>query len=330
MIPRGTHVHVGSLLFGGIDQIDLTGPFEVLSRIPNSIYRIYGKTTAPVRDLKGLWLTPDAALADAPPLDIPHVPGSFGQEVLMEDAEVRHQAAGACSIFTVCTGALLCGAAGLVKGYRRRRAGRRFTPCPILVRSPSTNEWLSMAPGCSPQASRLASTCVAPRGRVARRGGRTGHPTSHGLSAGAALQQRHARDGASRDTGSDAAIRARHHRAAGRDGTTCGHQTRHRHSGRRRRMTSLAQAVWREARAYWRTRQQPASSSRRSPARNSTATSQSRRIAWTQSPSRKPWRRRGCWRCGKKSTTRPSARVSIASQRMQFAISVLPTRGDPK
>jgi cyclohexyl-isocyanide hydratase len=122
MIRHHSHLHVGSLLFEGIDQIDLTGPFEVLSRIANSTYRIDGKTAAPVRDLKGLRLTPDAALADAPPLDILHVPGGFGQEALMEDAEVlgsmRQQAAGACSIFSVCTGALLCGAAGLLKGRR--------------------------------------------------------------------------------------------------------------------------------------------------------------------------------------------------------------------
>jgi hypothetical protein len=59
----------------------------VLSRIPNSTYRIYGKTAAPVRDLKGLWLTPDAALADAPPLDILHVSGGCGQEALMKGTE---------------------------------------------------------------------------------------------------------------------------------------------------------------------------------------------------------------------------------------------------
>jgi hypothetical protein len=106
-LSRYTHLHIGSLLFEGIDQIDLTGPFEVLSRIPNATYRIYGKTAAPVRDLKGLWLTPDATLADAPPLHVLHVPGGFGQEALMDDAEVlgwiRQQAAGACSIFSVCT-----------------------------------------------------------------------------------------------------------------------------------------------------------------------------------------------------------------------------------
>ena len=109
MIPRDTHLHIGSLLFEGIDQIDLTGPFEVLSRIPNATYRLYGKAVAPVRDLKGLRLTPDAILADAPPLDVLHVPGGRGQEALMDDAEVlnwiRQQASGACSIFSVCTGA---------------------------------------------------------------------------------------------------------------------------------------------------------------------------------------------------------------------------------
>jgi cyclohexyl-isocyanide hydratase len=122
MFPHDTHLHIGSLLFEGLDQIDLTGPFEVLSRIPNATYRIYAKTAAPVRDLKGLRLTPDAILADAPPLDVLHVPGGYGQETLMEDAEVlgwiRQQASGACSIFSVCTGALICGAAGLLKGRR--------------------------------------------------------------------------------------------------------------------------------------------------------------------------------------------------------------------
>jgi cyclohexyl-isocyanide hydratase len=122
MIPHDVHLQIGSLLYEALDQIDLTGPFEVLSRIPNSTYRIYAKTLAPARDVNGLRLTPDATLADAPPLDVLHVPGGFGQEALMEDEEVlswiRRQAAGACSIFSVCTGALLCGAAGLLKGRR--------------------------------------------------------------------------------------------------------------------------------------------------------------------------------------------------------------------
>src|SRR5215813_228621 len=122
MIPHDVHLQIGSLLFEGLDQIDLTGPFEILSRIPNSTYRVYGKTARPVRDIKGLRLTPDAIMADAPPLDVLHVPGGFGQEALMENEEmlawIRQQAAGACSIFSVCTGALICGAAGLLKGRR--------------------------------------------------------------------------------------------------------------------------------------------------------------------------------------------------------------------
>lgn len=122
MIPHDIHLEIGSLAFDGMDQIDLTGPFEVLSRIPNSTYRLYGKTTDPIRDIKGLRLSPDAALAEAPRLDVLHVPGGSGQEALMEDEEVlgwiSRQAAGARTVFSVCTGALLCGAAGLLRGRR--------------------------------------------------------------------------------------------------------------------------------------------------------------------------------------------------------------------
>ena len=122
MILHDTHLQIGSLLFEGLDQIDLTGPFEVLSRIPNSTYRIFAKTAAPIRDVRGLRLTADAMLADAPQLDVLHVPGGFGQEALMDDTEllgwVRRQAAGSRCVFSVCTGALICGAAGLLKGRR--------------------------------------------------------------------------------------------------------------------------------------------------------------------------------------------------------------------
>jgi len=122
MIAPDIHLQIGSLLFEGLDQIDLTGPFEVLSRIPNSTYRIFAKTAEPVRDMRGLRLSPDAALAEAPQLDLLHVPGGFGQEAMMDDEEVlawvREQAAGARCVFSVCTGALICGAAGLLKGRR--------------------------------------------------------------------------------------------------------------------------------------------------------------------------------------------------------------------
>jgi cyclohexyl-isocyanide hydratase len=122
MISDDVPLQIGSLLFERVDQIDLTGPFEVLSRIPNATHRIYGKTAEMVRDVNGLRLTPDATLADAPQLDVLHIPGGHGQEDLMSDDQVlewiRTQAAGARIVFSVCTGALLCGAAGLLVGRR--------------------------------------------------------------------------------------------------------------------------------------------------------------------------------------------------------------------
>jgi cyclohexyl-isocyanide hydratase len=122
MIDPERHLQIGSLLFEGLDQIDLTGPFEVLSRIPNSTYRIYAKDLEPMRDVNGLRLMADAVLSEAPKLDILHVPGGYGQEALMEDEQVltwiREQADGALCVFPVCTGALICGAAGLLVGKR--------------------------------------------------------------------------------------------------------------------------------------------------------------------------------------------------------------------
>ena len=136
MISPDRHLQIGSLVFEGLDQIDLTGPFEVLARIPNSTYKIYGKTLDGVRDLRGLKLAADALLNDAPKLDVLHVPGGYGQEALMEDEEViswvKKQAAGAECVFSVCTGALICGAAGLLKGRRATTHWTAFELLPIF------------------------------------------------------------------------------------------------------------------------------------------------------------------------------------------------------
>lgn len=122
MVPHEVHLQIGSLLYEGLDQIDLTGPFEVLARIPNSTYRVFAKAMTPVKDIRGLRLAPDAVLAEAPQLDVLHVPGGFGQEAVMEDNDlldwVRRQAEGARCVFSVCTGSLICGAAGLLKDRR--------------------------------------------------------------------------------------------------------------------------------------------------------------------------------------------------------------------
>jgi cyclohexyl-isocyanide hydratase len=119
MVPADKHLQIGSLAFDALDQMDLTGPFEVLACLPNSTHRLFAKT-APVRDVHGLKLVPDAVLADAPQLDVLHIPGGFGQEAMMDDEDVlcwiRRQANGSQCVFAVCTGVLICGAAGLIKG----------------------------------------------------------------------------------------------------------------------------------------------------------------------------------------------------------------------
>lgn len=118
----GKHLTIGCLIFPRQDQIDFTGPFEVLSRIPNSTVHVIAKTHTPVRDVKGLILTPEMSIAEAPPLDLLLVSGGLGQQALMEDGEtlsfIKNQADSGRYVLSVCTGALLCGAAGILRGRR--------------------------------------------------------------------------------------------------------------------------------------------------------------------------------------------------------------------
>jgi cyclohexyl-isocyanide hydratase len=111
---------VGCLIFERMDQIDFTGPFEVLSRMPDTTIQIIAKEVAPVGDIRGLRLSPDVRIAEAGIFDVLLVPGGYGQQALMHDEEVleliREQANGVRLLFSVCTGALLCGAAGVLAG----------------------------------------------------------------------------------------------------------------------------------------------------------------------------------------------------------------------
>lgn len=119
MVANETHLQIGGILFSDLDQCDFTGPFEVLSRIPNSTFHILASTRDPVRDTKGLVLTPERSFADSPPLDLLLVPGGAGVNAAMENTAllefVRAQAANAQFVLSVCTGALVLGAAGLLK-----------------------------------------------------------------------------------------------------------------------------------------------------------------------------------------------------------------------
>jgi cyclohexyl-isocyanide hydratase len=121
-VPQKTHLNIGAIIFPNLDQTDFTAPFEVLSWLPNSTFHILWKEQAPVKDVKGLILTPEKTLSQSPPLDLLLVPGGYGQEALMEDEAVlsfiHEQAVHVKYVFSVCTGALICGAAGLLKGIR--------------------------------------------------------------------------------------------------------------------------------------------------------------------------------------------------------------------
>jgi len=132
-IPLEQHLQIGGIIFPGMDQCDFTGPFEALARTPNSSFMTLWKNKEPVRDLMGLRLLADTTFEEAPQLDVLLVPGGYGQEELMKDEEVlgfiRRQAEHARYVYSVCTGALLCGAAGLLEG---RRATTHWTAMGVL------------------------------------------------------------------------------------------------------------------------------------------------------------------------------------------------------
>lgn len=126
-----TSTTIGMVLFPQLTQLDLTGPLEVFSRMPGARPLLVSATRDVVPSEHGLRLVPDATFDDAPPLDVLFVPGGPGVGAAMEDerllAYVAREGARAQWITSVCTGALILGAAGLLRGRR------------------ATTHWLSLA-----------------------------------------------------------------------------------------------------------------------------------------------------------------------------------------
>jgi cyclohexyl-isocyanide hydratase len=114
-------LHIGMLLFPQITQLDLTGPIELLHRLPDSATHIVWKDTGPVTAASGLSLMPTTTLKDCPNLDVLLVPGGAGTADLLTDPAVLDwvatQGRGARYVTSVCTGSLVLGAAGLLDGY---------------------------------------------------------------------------------------------------------------------------------------------------------------------------------------------------------------------
>src|SRR6478752_2228021 len=113
---------IGMLIFPRLTQLDMTGPYEVLARLPNTKVHLVAHTMAPVKTDRGMEIVPTVTIADCPPLDLVMVPGGPGQQDLMEDEValefLRKQAADAKYVTSVCTGSLVLGAAGLLMGKR--------------------------------------------------------------------------------------------------------------------------------------------------------------------------------------------------------------------
>jgi len=115
---------VGFLLYPNLTQLDMTGPAQVLSRMPGASIDYVWKSIEPVMSDCNLALMPTVTLAESGQFDLVCVPGGYGCTAMMADdlvlAWLREQAAGARLMTSVCTGSLILAAAGLLEG---RRAG---------------------------------------------------------------------------------------------------------------------------------------------------------------------------------------------------------------
>jgi cyclohexyl-isocyanide hydratase len=113
---------IGMLLFPRLTQLDLTGPHEVFARLPGARVLLLAETAEPVRSESGLLFQPDLPFDQAPPLDVLFVPGGAGIGDAMLSLRtlefLRAQAGRARYVTAVCTGSLLLGASGALRGYR--------------------------------------------------------------------------------------------------------------------------------------------------------------------------------------------------------------------
>lgn len=123
---------VGVVLFDGFELLDVFGPVELLSRLPDEYPITYVATHAgPVRSSQGAEVVATTSFADGPTPDIVMVPGGMGTRRLVDDADFLQQFSGwattAPLITSVCTGSALLAAAGLLEGYRATSNKAAFT-----------------------------------------------------------------------------------------------------------------------------------------------------------------------------------------------------------
>jgi cyclohexyl-isocyanide hydratase len=129
-----TKYRIGLLAFPAMTQLDMTGPLQVFASLPGADVRVIWKTLDPIQTQGGLRLLPDTTLDDCPQMDVICVPGGFGVIDLMEDEVVlsflRARAETATFVGSICTGSLVLGAAGLLRG---RKATTHWAWTDLLV-----------------------------------------------------------------------------------------------------------------------------------------------------------------------------------------------------
>lgn len=163
-------LQIGFILFPNLTQLDLTGPWEVFSKLPGAACHLLAPDLQPVKSSSaGLTILPTITYANCPQLDIVCVPGGPGHLQAMEDAAtlefLKKQAPGCRYVTAVCTGALVLAAAGLLKGY-----------C-------ATTHWMSLQRLAAFGATPLAERVVTDGNRV------TGGGVTAGIDFGLVLVQ---------------------------------------------------------------------------------------------------------------------------------------------
>lgn len=115
-------MHIAFLLFPGLTQLDLTGPAQFLSRLPGAKVDLVWDSLDPVPTDAGFSILPTATFAQVPRADLLCVPGGMGVSAVIDHGPaldwVRQVGGQAQWVTSVCTGALVLGAAGLLRGYK--------------------------------------------------------------------------------------------------------------------------------------------------------------------------------------------------------------------
>lgn len=163
-------LQIGFILFPNLTQLDLTGPWEVFSKLPGATCHLLAPDMQPVKSSSaGLTILPTTTYADCPQLDIVCVPGGPGHLQAMEDVAtldfLKTQAPGCRYVTAVCTGALVLAAAGLLQGHR------------------ATTHWMSLDRLAAFAATPVSERVVTDRNRV------TGGGVTAGIDFGLVLVQ---------------------------------------------------------------------------------------------------------------------------------------------